>query len=422
MTWMNPSALAETKLTLGEAVSHAEDYNFGIKAARHEAQAAEMIYTGVKADRYPVLSLAARSYYIDDLQTIDFPTGKKEIGSNDNYQADINLTVPLYTGGRISNRIGVNLENSRKKQAALEAEQMTVAYRCRKAYLNLMVFRSLKEAAISSHERLTIINSDVRNLFENGVADSIDFLEAELALEKGNQLLDKSENNLANASTALARLIGLNDSEIIIPTEAILPPDGNPSFKSPAPDIDRPELKELGHVIKAADKAAALEKGTYLPSVNGFAGYSYGMPNKDWFNKTWNDYFTIGLTLNWQLNLGGKTSKQVEAARLKSASARMTQKNLYNELQTGKDMAYNNLGYAFRTYQISKKEYDIAQRRYNLAKLRQQEGQISINRLLEMEADLAATEQQHKAAIIQYYLAETEYLYAVGSSRIFGGL
>ena len=413
---------AETGLMLSEAISRAMDHSFSIKAARHEAQAAEKTYAGTKANRYPSLSLSARSYYTDDLPTVDFPTGKKEIGSNENYQADFNLSMPIYTGGRISNRIGLEFENSREKQAAIESERMAVAYRCRQAYLNLMISVSLKEAAMASLERLTIINRDTRNRFDNGLADSIDLLESELAFEKGNQEVDRRENNLANASTALARLMGMDESEIIIPAEVMPLPDDRPLLKAPAPDIDRPELKQLDHAIEAADKAVVLEKGSYLPVVSGFAGYSYGMPNKDWFNKTWNDYFTIGLALNWGFNLGGKSSKLAQAASLKSASARMMQKKMHDDLQTGRDLAFNNLGHAYRTYQISSKEYDIAQRQYHLADLRQREGQISINRLLEMEAALAATEQQHKAAIIQYYLAETEYLYAVGSSKIFGGL
>jgi outer membrane protein TolC len=146
------------------------------------------------------------------------------------------------------------------------------------------------------------------------------------------------------------------------------------------------------------------------------------MPNKDWFNKTWNDYFSVGLVLNWNLNLGGKNAKRTEAARQRLAAARSARKDLKDALLTDRDAAHNNLNHAYQTYRTSEREYAIAVSRYNLARLRQQEGQLSVNRLLEMEADLAATERQYQAAIIQYYLAENEYLYAIGSHKIFGGL
>jgi outer membrane protein TolC len=286
-----------------------------------------------------------------------------------------------------------------------------------------MATRSLTEAASASLNRLTIINRDVQNLFENGVADSIDLLETELALEKGKQLLDQRRRDEANASAVLSRLIDLEENETINLMDTIIPPSQSKyqELLSRAV-IKRPELDKFDYMIGAAEHAMDAEKGAYVPTLSGFAGYSYGMPNRDWFNKTWNDYFTVGLTLHWQLNLGGKTARNVDAARMRTASIRANRGDLHKSLLTGRDMAANNLRFSYDAYRISSNEFNIATRRFHLARLRQEAGQISVNRLLEMEADLTATEQQLRAATVQYYLAENEYLYAIGSDQLYGGL
>jgi outer membrane protein TolC len=57
-----------------------------------------------------------------------------------------------------------------------------------------------------------------------------------------------------------------------------------------------------------------------------------------------------------------------------------------------------------------------------LAEDKQKAGQMTVNRLLELEAELTETEQQFEAARLKYFAAVTDYLYAVGSDAIWGGL
>jgi len=255
------------------------------------------------------------------------------------------------------------------------------------------------------------------------MADSMDILEAELALQKGEQQVERQKSGYANALANLTILIGADGAEEINLSETIAPP-AQPQYPMAisADEIDRPELARYDHIIRASELAVGVERGFLAPAVSGYAGYTYGKPNKDMSGQTWNDNFIVGATLNWEFNLGGKTFKQVQSASSRAASVRMAKKNLLDVLQTRYDVALNNLNLAYRTYQISEKEYSLAVNQFRLAQMRQAAGQISINRLLEMEADLTAGEQQYQVSIIQFYLAENEYLYAVGSGRIFGGL
>ncbi len=414
---------APAGLSLEDAVRKVQEHSYAVWSARHDSAAAALSSISAGRERYPVLSLTAQSFYIDEVQSIDLPFASREIGSNENYLTDIRVTMPLYTGGRLSSRIDILKQQSLAETMRLESERMASAYRARRAYLSVMNARALVDAARSSLERVQIVRRNVINLHDNGMADSLDLLEAELAVESAQLEVDRLETELNNARVSLTRLLGIDSRADIELSEVIPTPD---TLRFPSllanPIPDRPELRQLEYLVGAADRAAKAEMSGYLPIFSGFLGYSYGMPNRDWFEQTWNDYWTAGLVLTWEFNLGLKTARDVDAARERASSGRMARKTVYDNLLTQRDIAVNALRHAYKMFQTTETEYELSRRRYELATLQRDAGRISVNRLLELEAELAGTEQQYRASMFAYYLAESDLLYAVGSSRIFGGL
>ena len=410
----------EIHMSLGDAITRSLDHSFGIKSAAHDSAAAALRFGRAQALRFPVLSLDAKSYWVNDLQTVKLGPRPMELGSKENYQLEVKLSLPLFTGGRLSRTIGIEKENSAAESFRLQAERMALAYQTRVGYLHLMLADASVRTARASLERLAIIDRDLHNLFQSGLADSVDILDAILALEKGRQVVEQQETIYRNASLALATLIGLDAAGGLVPNEAVEPPSSPDVSDSAA--ITRYEISQIDRRIRAAELGAGLSQAEYYPSVSGFGGYSVGKPNRDMFEKSWNDYFSAGVVLTWAFNTGGTTGKAVAAARQTALSARMARAELLEALRLQSQTARNNLEQAFRTVQVIANERDIARRQYRLAGDQQKAGQLSVNRLLELETSLTTTEQQYQAALIQYYLADGDYLYAVGSPKIFGGL
>jgi outer membrane protein TolC len=414
---------AETGLSLVEAIELAIDHNYRLKAVQHDSAVAAIKLSEARTGKYPVLSIKAQSFFIDDLQSIDLPLGSIDIGSRENYQAEVTVSMPFYSGGRISGQIALAGDNKLAESSRLVAQRSTVAYQCRMAYLSLMASDARVKAVSSSLERVNIISKDVQNLHQGGLADSLDILDAALALEKSRNLLEQQKAGFRNASIALAQLIGAESGETIEPTDSV-PSLDPPEYANDklGETISRAELERFDHLISAADRMTYIETSSYKPTISGFAGYSLGKPNRDLFQKSWNDYFSMGITLNWDLNLGGKNSRTIQSAKRAALSMRMARKALHDDLTLQQETAINNLKLAYTSSQFTKKELEIASQKYTLARQQRDEGQISVNRLLEMEAELTEVEQQYQVSIIQYYLAENEYLYAIGSAGIFGGL
>jgi outer membrane protein TolC len=413
----------QTTLSLPEAIRLAEAHSLNLGSLKHDSLAARFDLAAAKALRFPTLSATGVSYYTDEIQRIELPFNTIELGSHENYQADFRLAFPLYAGGRISSQIGMQSSLADLRGYNLAAGRLQNAYQARRAYFGLMLAISGAAAAEASLRRVEVLNMDVSNLYNSGLADSVDILDSQLAFERAQRIHSERLTAVENALSLLTRLTGLVRAEIIINDEALPAPNFETYENAGAiPEkINRPELAAFESKAVTARHGVGLSRAGYLPSLNAFGGYTVGKPGRDIVNKDWNDYWTVGLNLNWEFNLGMRASRNVSSSREGARAVELARDDLEESILLGARVAYDNLKQAYQNYAVSLREYRIAERKYALGSERQRAGTLSVNRLIELEADLAAAEQLHRSAIINYYMADTEYLYAIGSNRIYGG-
>lgn len=335
------------------------------------------------------------------------------------YATNVRLNYPIYTGGRRSNDIRRQTETLGAASSQITTERLVNAHESRKAYIGLLIAERMFESASASLARVALIRAHVGNLHAAGMADSLDILEAEISLRGANRLLEEARGERQNASDALARLLGLPGGEAIVPTEFI--PDPEPPKAEP-PTVDdvagRPELAAASHGIEAARYQQSIVKAGYLPVVNGLGGYALVKPDIGERQGDWQDIWWLGLTLSWDLNLGGQEFSQSKQAAETVLSLEMRRKDLESALLLQARVAWNRIGETYNVYAIRREEYSLASRRFALAVDVQKAGRMTVNRLLELEADLTRTQQQFEAARLLYHAAVTDYLYAVGSGAI----
>jgi outer membrane protein TolC len=421
----SPLYAGDKKLSLEQAIARALEHSYTVKAAAHDSAGADRQLKAARADRFPTLSLDAVSYAVDELQSFEIPIPgipPIEIGAKETYQADFKLTVPLFTGGKIAGNIGRFRAVTDAARAGLETRRLETGYQTRRAYLNLMLADISIRSVQASRKRLEIIRTDIKNLHDNGLADSTDILETELAFQKVLLQADYQATVRTNAAATLNKLLGADDTDNLILTEAIKDPPPDADADISTDNINRPELAALRANIAAAENVSRLATADYFPNLSAYGGYSVGKPNKDMFNNTWNDYFSVGLALNWSFNLGGKKVHNKLSADRTAQSLEMTLNETEDSFALLARTARENVQYALAAYRISAGEFDIAERQFALAQKQQKAGKLSVNRLLEKEEELRVAQQAFEASKINYYAARTEYYFAVGSDKIYGGL
>jgi len=416
---------ADSILSLPDAIKMAQEHSFTVQASRFGLKAAEYDLRAARASRYPTLSLNATGFYIDKLQEIDALPVAMEIGSHENYQADFGLSFPIYTGGKLGGLIGAARAMVDIESYEYEAQKMAVAFQCRRAWFNFNMRQRLVNSAEASLERIRIIRENTINLYQNGLADSVDILETELAYENVREQLLQMENDLSNAATALAVLTGIGSgTEIELPLDIPEPDNSIMDYRNLLIDTDslsRPELKKISYQIQSAEQQIRIKQSGYFPSLTGFGRYSIGKPNRDIFDAEWNDYFSAGIVLNWGFNLGRKDRHAVVSAKQRLLSVRTSYLAVEEKLLFEAETALENILYAYKQYELSKRKYIITGHKFRLAREKQKAGGLTVNRLLEMESEYSAAEQIYFVSQLKYYINESYFLYAIGSDKIYGG-
>ncbi len=418
-----PQAL-ERSLTLGEALRLARENAYGVKAAYHDSLSAEYGLRAAKGAWFPSLAVGGNVFGIRPLDELGLGLFQIEPAWSEIYATNLRLSYPIYTGGRRTNDIRRQRENLGGASSVLGAAKLENAYRSRRAYIALLIADRMVGSADASLKRILVIRTNVQNLFDAGMADSIDVLETELSLRSAERLLEEKRNDRLNASTTLVRLLDIPDDETIVPTEFIPEPEPFRIEKpAVADDIERrPELAAADHQIASAGYQQSIVKANLLPIVSGMGGYALFKPDLAERGGDWQDLWFLGLTLSWDLNLGGKEFSESKQALETIRSLEMKRKDLEDSLLLQAQIAWNNVEEAYRAYGIRRDERNIATRRFALAEDKQKAGELTVNRLLEIEAELTQSEQQFEAARLTYHAAVTDYLYAVGSGEIWEGL
>lgn len=416
------SAQSPLPLTLESAITRALDTDAGLKASGFERSSAEFRMKQASSSRYPVISLDAKARFVNKVQSISTPLFSKEIGSKENYQMDATISVPLYTGGKIGSRIDMTANQYNALDMAWQSKRMETAYRCRRAYFALLAAQAQGEAVAASEQRIRVVATDVKNLHDAGMADSLDLLETDLAREEIRMQISAAETNKQNAAEALKKLIGQFDLHLQKLDSLPYPQKPMVSDEEVAGLLKRPELEQLSYMELAAQDAVMVSRAGYFPDISTFAGYSYGKPNQDIFNKSWNDYFSAGVLLSWRFNLGGKTRHSVSEAKAAVHQAASQHKDVKEALLLNARTALNRMNQAYDDCEIIARELQIARRKFDLASQKRASGVLSVNRLLEIEAELTSVEKKGDAAIAAFYSAQADFLYAIGSERLYGGV
>jgi len=414
------------QITLESALQMAEEHSHTLKATRANLNAADQAVTAARAERFPTLSFDARAGYIDEIPTLELsipglPPISRELGSNDSYQTDLRLTVPLFTGGRLSSAIK-QAESGRDYRQALDlVEQDNLFLATRIEFLQLCQASKLRDAATASERRIQILREGVAARLDAGVADSVDLLEVRLAATQAMARSSQASTAVRSAEIKLLSRLGLPVHEQLDPIVTLSGP--GPQQVSMTTPADRlPRLRAAAAMISQGQATLDSRRAAFYPTLGIYAGYSYGKPNTNLFADEFNDSYSVGAQLQWSLNLGGGSKAKRNSAVHMLEAARWQYDQLSETLDREARLAFEQWQLSLTHFATAHTERDIGRENFRLAQAQHENGSIASNRLLEIEKSLAEAEARLAAARVDFYIAQSIYFYAVGDDRLRKGL
>ncbi|MDD3051988.1 MAG: TolC family protein [Candidatus Cloacimonetes bacterium] len=367
-----------SQITLNEAWEIAERNNLSLQNEEISMQISELREKMYKADFLPVIRLNSRASYISEHGNIeiDLPTGQnftKDMGTNQNYDMSVSLLQPIFTGHRLSNQY--RLTQKQTEMAELIRKQRLNEINLAVAeYFIMSEFNHLQQENLkSSQNRVEELLYHLKNLYQNGTALAVDTLEIytrKLEIENNLLMLDDEKmiivnnlNYLLNVLSGEDTLSVSNDHDLelmrINSAEEMRIPESDQVCE--IAEVNRSELLLINETLETEKFKKKITASGYYPNLYVFAEYHYGNPNVNVTESQWNDYYTAGISMQWEIWNFNKTRRSVQII-----SKEIEKKN--KETEIIKQKIRNQISNSLLNLGIIKKKYENQLKQLELEK------------------------------------------------------
>lgn len=408
---------APVRLSLDEAVARASAHSARLEQLHALGEAAGAAARGARAARLPQLDLTAayaRNSNVPEL-ILSFPgQSPRTIFPDipDTWRTRVGIGLPLYTGGRIAGAVAATQAQQEAARFDARAGEHDLVLETTVAYWSLVTARESERVlgeAIAAYDKHL---SDARNREAVGLAARNEVLAVDVERDRADLGRIQARNAAALAEADLVRLVGLSDGATIEPAD----PAGAPApaaldlpALTAAALAARPELHALQARLDAAQANVRVQRAAGLPQASLNAGYDYARPNTRILplSDAWNDTWSVGLNLSWNVFDGGRTSAAAAQARAQADALRQQLEDARRRVRLEVTQRGLDLAGARAALEVAERALGSARENVRVAGDRYREGVGSSTELLDAETGLlhAGLDRTAAAAGVQQALA-----------------
>ncbi len=329
-----------------------------------------------------------------------------EVGSL--FTAGVQMTQPIYTGGKISTATKlaqVGVDAAKIEENRTRADVIILADEAFYTYLKVEDMLLAADAYSAVVEELY---RQVESMLNRGMCTKNDLMRVDVKRSEAQLQQLKARNGLILARMNLCYVIGLPASTLNI--EVVDNFDLNKSISSELDVTLRPEYELLAKSVEAKELEVKLVQSDFRPTISALANYGYTNGLKlNGETLISSPSFTGGVTINIPIFHWGEGRRKVSAARREVEIAENTQADLIQKMSL-------ELMQSINAYNEAKLEVELMERtvEQTLENLRQSNrhytsGLETLSTLLEAQAlwqkavsDLTEAKSTQRLAYVRY--------------------
>lgn len=384
------SAQEKKMLTLDEAVQLGIQNSKSLKidAAKIEEATADLLEA--KNRQLPDLKVSASYMYLPFAPNINIklPGVSAEGGPKVNQVAfgSANLSLPLYSGGRIKYGIESAKYLVEASKLTTENDKVAIAYNVAQAYNNLFKasqsIKVLEENLTASTKR----DETFLKLENNGVIARNDRLKANLQTSNIELQLLEAKNNYNIANINMDLLLGLPetteievDSDYINEKQVVKTVD----YYLNTAQLNRKDLQALQQQRKAASLGTKAAKAENLPSIALTGGYVAADVPKFF---TMYNAVNVGIGIQYNLSNLWKKNSSLKQSQAREKQLSATDEMLNDNIKLEVNREYQNADYYKQRIAVFEKSSVQANENYRITKNKYDNGLATMTDLLEANA------------------------------------
>lgn len=414
----------EGPLTLAEAIHVALANNPELAASRHDVEAAEAQRDAAFGALLPSVGLVGGyARYLDDQRLLPARyNGEPGVFGDDIFTADLGLTAPLFTGGRLISEIKVAELLAQSASHRLARNRDELIFNVSSVYYSILAQRRVIESLEFSRNALAEHLKRVRDLIAAQKAAQVDQLRTEVRLADLEQRLAGEKNVLAIQARLLTTLLGLQ--QVGQPVE---PEDALPDAAESPPDIAvaldqafgrRPDYLAARAALEAQAKAVDTARAGHWPTVSLQASYG-----RRWAASPTTqpagadreaDVGRVGVVVEIPIFEGGRIAARVrqERAKLRAAQERLRRLELQVELDV--ETAILNISAAAQRVKATEKAIEQAKESLRIEREKYDLGKGAIVDVLDAQSALLDAQTNYFRALADQNIAVTQLKLATG--------
>lgn len=400
MMFLSITLFGATSLTLNESVAIAKENNKDLQKAKEEVGKYRQEYNNVRGNLLPQISLSGgyqftHTKYPDSyILGYTFTSMLDSTGSDFEYAVagaidgllpeetsdeyslagKISLNQVVFMGGKLINGINVagKLYHLQEKRYFLE-EQNLIFTTIDKYYQTKLAL----EVAEIQNEALSFANlylKQVTDMYVEGLVSEYDMLRAELEVKKLEPEVLEAEKNARLAMESFADHLDLNDKELLLTDEIILPKmeeiEMETAINSALENRMELELSQIG--VDVNKVLLRYEKGNFLPNIGITADYTYyGIDEEKIESDDWGSTYSVGIGFSMPLFTGFSNTSKMKKAKHTLKQSELDHRSLQDMIELDVRNSYWQLQADLekvttqtRNVELATKGLEIANARY----------------------------------------------------------
>lgn len=332
------------------------------------------------------------------------------------WRANLRVTQPLYTGGRISAAKGAAEAQIRDAGGSRREVELSLVTQLVQRYYGLqlaMQARELRKQILAAMRQHAF---NARRLREEGQIALPERLHAEVAEAEAERELRAAEYDVQLARTALGLLVPNLGEDALASSPLFLNRDIGPleDFKTES-EAANPNLLRLSAQKNLAQQGVRAARSDFLPTVAAFGIRELWEPDLTVLDPSW----IVGFNIQWNFFDGGRKQNQLRAAREQVRRVESLQSKAARQVAVRVTQCYQAVQKARDLYLTLEKTQALAEENVRVRTRAFEEGFASSLDVVNAQVSRQAVGLQRLNSAYAYVVALAELLEASGQSESF---
>ena len=410
-------------LTLENSIQLALSQNPSHQAAEERVEGAKSMIKEAAAGFFPSLSATGLRTLKEKVFTLEFPSfipgeppQKVEMDFTRDNQFSVSLSVPLFTGGRLSSGYKQAKYNHLSTEESRRQSEYITVYNTKRAFFGVLLakeFVKVSDEAVSVAEKHL---QNVKSLYEVGMASKFDLLRSEVQLANLKPQQIRAKNGLKVAELSLKTLLGLDLSQPIdIRGELVYEPfDPDVEEALTSALVKRPEVQQLKYQKMMAGEMLKMSRASRFPTVAIQGTYNVWADSFTFKEEDWQSYYAVNLALSVPIFSGFMADAQIAQSKSMMKELEFSKKGLEDMILFEVRQAVLKLSEAKESLISQEKNVEQAVESLRIAELNFSEGLATTLDVSSVQAALTQAKTNYSQALYDYVMSRAELDKAMG--------